>query len=148
MLCHVCERDAIGQCKSCAKFYCRDHGDVYCVHCADAARSPEAIRRDPDPVPRLAPPRRERAEAPRVAGPPCYQCGSIARGACARCGRFYCSTHGGRASMFDQQGGGFFGLGGRLLCDDCHQWSTGCGLIWLFIVVPILLLIVFGIMAR
>ena len=36
MICHVCEQQAIGQCKSCGKFYCRQHGDVYCVRCGTA----------------------------------------------------------------------------------------------------------------
>src|SRR5262249_34229687 len=33
MICHVCAEQAVGQCKSCGKFYCRQHGDVYCSPC-------------------------------------------------------------------------------------------------------------------
>jgi hypothetical protein len=34
MVCHVCGQPAVGQCKSCAKFYCNAHGDVICERCA------------------------------------------------------------------------------------------------------------------
>lgn len=34
MVCHVCGQPAVGQCKTCAKFYCNAHGDVICERCA------------------------------------------------------------------------------------------------------------------
>jgi hypothetical protein len=36
MICHVCRNQATGQCKSCGKFYCSDHGDVFCMTCSSA----------------------------------------------------------------------------------------------------------------
>jgi hypothetical protein len=41
MICYECGQPAIGQCKKCGKFYCRDHGDVIC----------QAYAEKPAPVP-------------------------------------------------------------------------------------------------
>jgi hypothetical protein len=38
MLCHICNREAIGQCKSCLKFYCAEHGNVTCQVCSQAVQ--------------------------------------------------------------------------------------------------------------
>jgi len=35
MRCHICDKPSIGQCKSCWKFYCKDHGDVFCQKCSE-----------------------------------------------------------------------------------------------------------------
>ena len=34
MLCYVCLQPAVGQCQSCLRFYCREHGDRLCTRCA------------------------------------------------------------------------------------------------------------------
>lgn len=34
MNCYICGKPAVGQCKSCGRFYCAEHGDVYCNECA------------------------------------------------------------------------------------------------------------------
>lgn len=33
MICHICAQPAIGQCKTCLKFYCAAHGDQLCQQC-------------------------------------------------------------------------------------------------------------------
>jgi hypothetical protein len=33
MTCHLCENSAIGLCRQCYKFYCREHGDSFCKEC-------------------------------------------------------------------------------------------------------------------
>jgi hypothetical protein len=33
MTCHLCEKSAIGLCRQCYKFYCREHGDGFCSEC-------------------------------------------------------------------------------------------------------------------
>ncbi len=33
MTCHLCENSAIGLCRRCFKFYCRNHGDGFCSAC-------------------------------------------------------------------------------------------------------------------
>src|SRR5262249_3722698 len=116
MICHVCHRDAVGQCKTCGKFYCAEHGDVYCVVCAAAVQEPGRGRRPgaevfehvrPEPA----------EEAPAPAGPRCYQCGGPAEAACGRCGRFYCLVHGGRWNYWEGKQ-----VGWRRLCDECYNW--------------------------
>jgi hypothetical protein len=34
MECYVCGQPAVGQCKKCLRFYCKQHGDVLCEACA------------------------------------------------------------------------------------------------------------------
>lgn len=34
MLCHICREPAIGQCRTCWRFYCASHGNVECETCA------------------------------------------------------------------------------------------------------------------
>ncbi len=36
MKCHVCGEPSVGQCQSCWKFYCAEHGDVFCQECSKA----------------------------------------------------------------------------------------------------------------
>ncbi len=33
MACHICGNNAIGLCRQCFKFYCREHGDGFCSSC-------------------------------------------------------------------------------------------------------------------
>ena len=37
MNCHICKEPSVGQCQSCWKFYCSDHGDVLCQVCKEKA---------------------------------------------------------------------------------------------------------------
>ena len=94
MICHVCERQASGQCRSCGKFYCPDHGDVVCVQCAA-----------------VPPATRERRQGQALAGPACYLCAQPAAGACSKCGKFYCSRHASNSSFWT----------GRAYCAGCHD---------------------------
>jgi hypothetical protein len=34
--CHICSQPSIGQCQSCWKFYCKEHGDTVCAACESA----------------------------------------------------------------------------------------------------------------
>ena len=93
MICHVCEKQAVGQCKSCGKFYCGQHGDVYCTPCSTSIKPPGvAIERQVgfgvSGEPKLAAP-------PQTTGPRCYACQSSADRACSKCGVFFCPQHGG-----------------------------------------------------
>ena len=61
MKCHVCGEPAVGQCQSCWKFYCAEHGDLSCQQCADvqtAAQVP-SLTGDTD-----EPDNQERGEGP------------------------------------------------------------------------------------
>lgn len=33
MACHICGNNAIGLCRQCFKFYCQEHGDIFCSSC-------------------------------------------------------------------------------------------------------------------
>jgi hypothetical protein len=93
VICHVCEAPASGQCKTCGKFYCPDHGDVQCVHCA--AVSPSTS---------------EQHQGQVKAGPACYICAQPVAGACSKCGKFYCSRHSSNSSFWT----------GRAYCAACY----------------------------
>ena len=93
MICHVCKQQAVGQCKSCGKFYCRQHGDVYCTPCSTNIKPEEqAIKREVEfgasGEPKLA-------TSQQIAGPRCYACQCSANRACSKCGVFFCPQHGG-----------------------------------------------------
>ena len=93
MICHVCKQQAVGQCKSCGKFYCGQHGDVYCTPCRTAIQPAEQaierkVKSGATGEPELAAPR-------QIAGPLCYACRSSAERACSKCGVFFCPQHGG-----------------------------------------------------
>lgn len=124
MICHVCQEQAVGQCKECLKFYCARHGDGVCVRCAEAIA--------PRPAPReldlRLPEYRGGHQAPVAAGPHCYKCGATAVGACAKCGQFYCGTHRGGSSFFDNTRGSWF-QEGRILCEDCLSGANMGGMI-------------------
>ena len=46
MICHVCEKQAVGQCQRCGKFYCGQHGDGVCAGCSENVQaSPAAMTR-------------------------------------------------------------------------------------------------------
>jgi hypothetical protein len=120
MICHVCQAQAIGQCKSCGKFYCSRHGDVYCVRCAEAV-APAGQKLEPEVAFGID---KEASEDAPPAGPQCYECGEPADRACSRCGRFFCPAHGGIMAL---------GLGGPVIsfCADCsirqeRQQMIGC----------------------
>jgi hypothetical protein len=34
MICYICGQPAVGQCQSCRRFYCKEHGDLRCQNCA------------------------------------------------------------------------------------------------------------------
>jgi hypothetical protein len=110
MICHVCEEAAIGQCKSCGKFYCKQHGDVYCVRCSIAVKpAGQPLEREVEfGVQAEAP------AAPAAGATRCYACEAAAERACRFCGRFFCPQHGGLSSA---------GLLGPTmpLCEPCRQ---------------------------
>jgi hypothetical protein len=92
MICHLCHREAVGQCHSCLKFYCPDHGDRVCAACRplrSAAAEVPAARE-------TAPPRED-----PTAGAACFACKGVAEGSCRFCGRFYCVLHGRDATCAD-----------------------------------------------
>jgi hypothetical protein len=45
MNCHICGQPSIGQCQSCWKFYCAEHGDLICAACNDDSeiKEPESV---------------------------------------------------------------------------------------------------------
>ncbi len=52
MKCHICGEPSVGQCQSCWKFYCAEHGDVFCQECADvqaAAQEPSLTGNTDEP---------------------------------------------------------------------------------------------------
>ncbi len=40
MKCHICGQPATGQCQTCSKFYCADHGDRVCQPCQERRHTP------------------------------------------------------------------------------------------------------------
>jgi hypothetical protein len=105
MICHICHREAVGQCNDCGKFYCQDHGDRYCVKCWDETNrqgKPDAGSRTKYVSDLMG------SELPAQSGPLCVSCRQSAVGSCSRCGAFYCSRHGGTHS-------------GRAFCLDCRE---------------------------
>ena len=110
MICHVCEQEAVGQCKGCGKFYCRAHGDVYCVRC-DTAVKPEGTSLDREVEFGVRP-----LPAP-ASGPRCHACNAPADRACCKCGVFFCDQHGG-VQMSRRSWG-------EPMCNDCAGTETG-----------------------
>ena len=105
MICHTCRVPASGQCTSCHRFYCPDHGDVTCSACraegapAQPATSPpvgggRASRRRPAPAVRH-----------------CFKCGQPAAVACDKCGNPFCPRHG--------QGEPTWSFTRRMVCSKC-----------------------------
>jgi hypothetical protein len=150
MICHVCEQQAIGQCKKCGKFYCKEHGDVTCVVCD------QALQGSPSPHPesgidvRLPEYGGPRAAAPVYGGPTCYKCSERPIAACAKCGVFYCSWHRGGTSFFDNTRGGWF-QEGRVLCQDCLKSVNQTGVVGCMIallVLAFMALVFFGFAAH
>jgi hypothetical protein len=94
VICHVCERQASGQCQGCGKYYCPDHGDVLCVNCATVSPAPPG---QPTGQPK--------------AGPACHLCAQPAVGACSKCGKFYCAGHSSNSSFWT----------GRAYCAGCYD---------------------------
>jgi hypothetical protein len=94
VICHVCEAPASGQCQNCGKFYCPDHGDVVCVHCAMVSHATP-----------------QQGEGQAKAGPVCYLCARPAAGACSKCGKFYCVRHASNSSFWT----------GRAYCMHCYD---------------------------
>jgi hypothetical protein len=106
MICHVCRQQASGQCKSCGRFYCPDHGDVLCVKCRsapDAAQSAGAAGETANL------PASPAGETPP--GAACRVCSAPSVGACKKCGKFYCAKHGA-----ETMGGPF--------CTTCYDESV------------------------
>jgi hypothetical protein len=127
MICHVCEAQAIGQCKKCNKFYCKLHGDVTCEVC-DAAIQEKRTRTWAENDAWLPESGAPRASAPIYAGPRCYKCTEPASAACAKCGQFYCPAHRGGTSFFDNTNRSWF-QEGRVLCQDCLKSVDSMGVI-------------------
>ncbi|HZT79690.1 MAG TPA: hypothetical protein VFA26_05700 [Gemmataceae bacterium] len=136
MICHVCEQEAVGQCKGCGKFYCPRHGNVYCGRCASGTRPDRPLPGDGVDfrLPEYGGPLRPGGRPEPAAAPACCNCRQPATRACGRCGRFYCEQHGGRRSPFDVP---------RALCDDCRRRVTHRGLVILAVVVPLAFLLSF-----
>jgi hypothetical protein len=63
----------------------------------------------------------------------CSRCSNPAVGACTKCGKFYCSEHGGNRQFWDGSGRG--------CCEECFdQWSANYafGLVFAVIVVIVI----------
>jgi hypothetical protein len=101
MICYICHRDAVGQCKDCGRFYCPDHGDIHCVKCRSGSRPPG--KQDVMVISDLS--------EPTKAGPACSVCQGTAAGACRLCGMFYCSKHGNKEHSERLRG----------ICDSCLE---------------------------
>ncbi len=52
MHCHLCEKDAIGVCRYCYKFYCNEHGDTFCQTCQQKGWSSSEARPAPAILPK------------------------------------------------------------------------------------------------
>jgi hypothetical protein len=99
MICHVCRQPASGQCKSCLRFYCPQHGNLVCSACSGVTADAPAAR---DPAPDVEPePDLPSIRKDVVRGATCHLCAETASRACRRCGRFYCERHG--STMFGPQ---------------------------------------------
>jgi hypothetical protein len=108
MICHVCRQGATGQCKNCGKFYCPEHGDVYCVSCRPAAdRLTGAPRQAAATSGQVGQPQ------PTVASvvPACYACQEPAVGKCDKCGKPFCNRHGEARPRMD--------FTRTLICSSC-----------------------------
>jgi hypothetical protein len=88
MICHVCFKGATGQCKSCGKFYCPEHGDGYRTACQDAAAyGGGAPGKDAATSGGGARP----GEVFVDAGMRCYGCRLPAVARCDTCGQHFCA---------------------------------------------------------
>jgi len=106
LLCHICNREAIGQCKNCFKFYCAEHGDVTCQVCARAVQT--QVLEQPSPAPTAG------------RGSACYKCGGPAVFRC-HCGRACCLDHHRH-----------FGI--ARVCLECHRMSSRFNTVMLLLV--------------
>jgi hypothetical protein len=96
MICHVCGEQAIGQCQSCGRFYCKHHGNIRCVACTDGIQeSPNRVVSDWDITPAEAggEPPVGTLQSASANGATCTWCRRTATGACTVCGMFYCNDH-------------------------------------------------------
>jgi hypothetical protein len=147
MICHVCGEQAIGQCKTCNRFYCKEHGNITCVVCAESVQDEPTHRQFSDVdvrLPEYGGPPSPAAPQPAYTGTLCAWCREPATGACAKCGQFYCATHRGGTSMFDNTRRGLFDSG-RVLCAEClrgveRQGMIGC-------IIAAVIVVIFGIVA-
>jgi hypothetical protein len=137
MICHVCLKGATGQCKTCAKFYCPEHGDGYCTACQDAAAygsgvlGKDAATSEEDAL---------RREVFVSAGGRCYGCRQPAVAQCDTCGRHFCARHGiSRPSDWNP-----FDSTRKLICSACtaDRQVMGCAVGYLLVV---LVFMIFGI---
>src|SRR5579885_575922 len=76
MICHVCEQEAVGQCKGCGKFYCPRHGNVYCGRCASGTRPDRPLPGDGVDfrLPEYGGPLRPGGRPEPAAAPACCNC--------------------------------------------------------------------------
>jgi hypothetical protein len=110
MQCEVCQQPATGQCKSCRRAFCEDHGGAYCFRCAGAikpAPGARAARNTGIEPADYGPPRPagkgylqcETTARPTIhvddPGPPsCHVCQALARQVCRNCHDLFCPAHG------------------------------------------------------
>ena len=153
MICHVCGEQAVGQCKTCNRFYCRLHGNITCYACGESVQESPSPRPPSDidvRLPQYGGPRQPEPPQPVYVGTVCAWCRQPAAGACAKCGQFYCAAHRGGSSWFDNTRRGWFDSG-RVLCSDCLQSTETQGMIGCVIgaiIMVIFAIIAFGMMAR
>jgi hypothetical protein len=121
MICHMCGELAIGQCQHCGRHYCKQHGNITCVACAEGVQ-----KRPSEPTPQLdlRHPRYPRDEDDEThgedSGGACAWCKEPAIGRCARCSEFCCIKHRGASSIDDFTLIGLFERA-RFYCKDCQS---------------------------
>ena len=99
MLCHVCEEEAAGKCKSCGLAFCGGHGADYCRKCLVAvmpATPGSPAFREIGYLQCVARPRMKTVYLDDGEPPACYRCGGYAKLVCAHCHNLCCSEHAGK----------------------------------------------------
>src|SRR5262249_55203395 len=97
MICHYCNREALGKCISCGLAICPDHGNRYCKVCSNAVFSHETATGQREGKAYLQCPAKEPMPTVYIDddGPPeCYECQRLARRVCQTCHNLFCPLHG------------------------------------------------------
>jgi hypothetical protein len=101
MLCHVCEDDAVGRCKSCGLAFCGGHGFDYCRQCVVAitpTKPGSPAFRTIGYLQCVGKPRMKTVYLDDDGPPACYACGGFAKHICLHCQNLYCPDHAGKST--------------------------------------------------